>query len=78
MKTAVQYLVKEFGDILGKLETRPMQDLLLVDAIKKAKELERKQIINAYDQDLYGGLHGNRKFENGTEYYLETFNEDWF
>jgi hypothetical protein len=74
MKTAVQYLVKEFSDILGKLETNPMQDLL-VDAIKKAKELEKRQIINAYDQDLYGGLHGHRKFENGAEYYSKTFNE---
>jgi hypothetical protein len=34
MKTAVQFLVKEFSDILGPLETKPMQDLLLIDAIK--------------------------------------------
>ena len=78
MKTAVQYLVKEFSDILGKLETKPMQDLLLVDAIQKAKDMEKKQIINAYDQDLYGGLNGHRKFENGNEYFLETFNEEGF
>ena len=78
MKTAVQYLVKEFSDILGKLETKPMQDLLLVDAIQKAKEMEKKQIINAYGQDLYGGLNGHRKFENGNEYFLETFNEEGF
>ena len=78
MKTAVQYLVKEFSDILGKLETKPMQDLLLVDAIQKAKEMEKKQIINAYDQDLYGGINGHCKFENGNEYFLETFNEEGF
>lgn len=75
METAVQFLVKEFSDILGKIKTDPMQDLLLVDAINRAKEIERQQIVKAYDQDLYGGLDGNRKFENGIEYYLKTFNE---
>jgi hypothetical protein len=43
MKTAVEYLVKEFSDILGPLDMKPMQDLLLVDAIKKAKEMEQEQ-----------------------------------
>lgn len=38
-------------------------------------EKEKEQIINAYDQDLYGGLHGVRKFDNGTDYFTETFNE---
>jgi len=37
-------------------------------------EKEQKQIINAYDQDLYGGINGYRKFENGAEYFTETFN----
>lgn len=41
--TAVEYLVKEFSDILGPLDTKPMQDLLLVDAMKRAKEMENEQ-----------------------------------
>jgi hypothetical protein len=43
MKTAVEFLVKEFSDILGPLDIKPMQDLLLVDAIKRAKEMEKEQ-----------------------------------
>jgi hypothetical protein len=38
-------------------------------------EMEKQQIINAYDQDLYGGLDGYRKFENGEQYYNETYNK---
>jgi hypothetical protein len=43
MKTAVEFLVKEFSDMLGPLDIKPMQDLLLVDAIKRAKEMEKMQ-----------------------------------
>ena len=42
-QTAVEYLTKEFSDILGPLDTKPMQDLLLVDAIKRALEMESKK-----------------------------------
>jgi hypothetical protein len=47
-KTAVDFLVKEFSEILGPLKTEPMQDMLMVDAIKKAKEIFRQQIEDAY------------------------------
>ena len=43
-QTAVEYLVKELSEILGPLKTEAMQDLLLVDAINKAKEMEKQQI----------------------------------
>lgn len=38
-------------------------------------EKEKEQITDAYDQDLYSGLSGHRKFENGEHYYNETFNK---
>lgn len=44
-QTAVDYLVKELSSILGPLETKPMQDLLMVDAINKAKQMEKEQLI---------------------------------
>lgn len=44
-KTAVEFLAREFSAILGKFQTTPMQDLLLVDAYKKAKEMELRQSI---------------------------------
>ena len=46
-QTAVDYLLKEISVILGPLETKPMQDLLMVDAINKAKEMEKQQLIDA-------------------------------
>jgi len=48
MKTAVEYLIKEFSDILGPLETTSMQNLLLMDAIDKAKEIEQQKLKAAY------------------------------
>lgn len=39
-ESAVDYLVKEFSEILGPIVTQPMQDLLMVDAIQKAKAME--------------------------------------
>jgi hypothetical protein len=38
--TSVNYLIKEISAVLGALKTEPMQDLLLVDAINKAKEIQ--------------------------------------
>ena len=45
-QTAVDYLVKELSAILGPLETKPMQDLLMIDAINKAKQMEEEQIMD--------------------------------
>jgi hypothetical protein len=47
-QTAVEFLVKEFSDILGTLDIKPMQDLLLVDVIKRAKKMENKQLKEMY------------------------------
>jgi adenylate kinase len=76
MKTAVEYLVKEFSDILGPLDIKPMQDLLLVDAIKRAKEMEKQQIIDAH------GIKKDYSFSliypqiiTGEQYYNETFKQ---
>jgi hypothetical protein len=65
--TAVEFLVKEFSDILGTLDIKPMQDLLLVDAIKRAKEMEKQQIVEAYDE-AEGKIIGK-----GEQYYNKTF-----
>ncbi len=35
---------------------------------------ERKDIEDAYNQDLYGGLEGNKKFNDGSDYFTNTFN----
>lgn len=71
MKTAVDFLVKEFSDILGKLKTEPMQDLLLVDAIQRAKEMEKEQIEQAFGNGIVSGITNQKG--NGKQYYKETF-----
>jgi len=69
-KTAVDYLIKEFSDILGKLETKPMQDLLLVDAINKAKTMEIEQIKDAYGDGLNAYI---TNFCNRDEYFTKVY-----
>ena len=46
-QTAIDFLIKEISDILGPIKSQPMQDLLLVDAINKAKKIEKQNIIDA-------------------------------
>lgn len=71
-KTGVDWLVKEFSDILGPLQTTPMQDMLMVDAIKKAKEMNRQQIIDAFDDGYFNG-EDFRKPNNGTDYFTSRY-----
>jgi hypothetical protein len=74
-ETAVEYLTKEFSDILGPLDTKPMQDLLLVDAIKRAKELEKQQIIDAFEngQDNIDSDGCHIDMNGAEKYYSETY-----
>jgi hypothetical protein len=63
-QTSIEYLIKEFSEILGPIETKPMQDLLLMDAMKKAKAMHKEEIENAW-----------RSFDGKTfeQYYNETY-----
>ena len=67
-KTAVEYLTKEFSDMIGKINLSGMQELLLMDAITKAKELEKKQIKDAYEQ-------GDIQLVNAEDYYTQTYKD---
>jgi vacuolar-type H+-ATPase subunit D/Vma8 len=51
--TAVEYLIKEFSNVLGKIQTETLKDsVFLIDAIEKAKEMEKQQIIEAHFQGV--------------------------
>lgn len=68
--TAVDYLIKEFSEILGPLQTQGMQDMFLADAINKAKEMFQEQIEEAY----YTGKRNWNKHETlSKDYYTQTF-----
>jgi hypothetical protein len=69
-KTAVEFLIKEFSEILGPLETKPMQDLLMMDAMKRAKQMDKEQKQNMFDCGRQFQLTGEGTF---TEVYNETY-----
>lgn len=80
MKTAVNYLVKEFSDIFGKLQTTPMQDLLLANAINEALKMEKQQIMYAYNDGLGNGQHYERgdateSILDEYKYYKQTYEQ---
>jgi hypothetical protein len=45
-QTAVEWLVEELSDVLGPMDTNSIRDLLLMDAISRAKEMEKEQMVD--------------------------------
>ena len=50
--SSIDYLIKEFSEILGAITTEPMQDLLLVDAINKAKGMHYKELMDSMQRGM--------------------------
>ena len=76
-QSSVEYLIKEFSEILGPISTNPMQDLLLMDAMKQAKSMHKQEVIKAFDFgdyniDLPDGTW-EQKYKSAEQYYNETF-----
>jgi hypothetical protein len=69
-QTSVDFLIEEFSAILGKVNFTAMQGLLLKDAVEKAREMEKEQIIEAHGAKQY------HKTVNGEQYYNETYNKE--
>ena len=70
-QTAVEYLLEEFSAIIGRVNFTVTQDLFIRDAVIKAKEMEKEQIINAFKEgNLY---HGWALKHEPEQYYNETF-----
>ena len=68
MKTAIEFLEIEFSRIPF---TNP------VESIKKAKEIEKEQIIQArIDGDENYSLIGGKRYEYAEQYYNETYNQN--
>jgi hypothetical protein len=79
MKTVLQELIEEFESIKEN-KCKTLQEIIFFDGVlaiieSKYLEKEKNQIIASYNQDLYGGIEGNRKFEDGAEYFEEIFNK---
>ena len=69
-QTAVEWLIKEFSEILGPIKTGDMQHLLLVDAMKQAKVMDMEQKQNMFDCGRQYQLTGEGTFK---EVYEEMY-----
>jgi hypothetical protein len=74
-KTAVDYLLREISEILGEVSTHGLQNLLLVDAYKKAKAMEKEQIIDAFNESRLTNPMLGFKHVTFEEYYNETYEQ---
>ena len=77
-ETAVEWLTKELSAILGPIKTEPMQDLLIVDAMKKAKQMFEMQITNAFQDGKSNGMdisHPKSRIKeiSSNQYYAAFF-----
>lgn len=75
-QTAVDYLIKEFSTILGPMQTQGMQDMFLVDAIIKAKEMFKEQVEDSFQLGKWNGYdHATKQtpLQDPAEYYAQTF-----
>ena len=69
-QTAVEYLLQEFSEIIGRINFTVTQDLFIRDAVIKAKEMEKEQIVDAHGAKQY------HKSISGEQYYNETFKNE--
>lgn len=68
-QTAVEYLLEEFSAIIGRVNFTVTQDLFIRDAVIKAKEMEKEQIMDA----LKFGCSDWGSYKDKEQYYNETF-----
>jgi hypothetical protein len=66
MKTAVEWLIEE----LQKADWIPKDSLIMEYVVNQAKEMEKQQIVDAYDNGKY--ITSGKEF-GGEQYYNETF-----
>ena len=68
-QTAVDWLHKEYKRILKDNDISVLQAFEITDKYNQAIKMEKEQIKDAYDHHRCIG-----NFENGKQYYKETFN----
>jgi hypothetical protein len=80
MKNSIEYLINEVSEILGDTHLNSMQYLLLADALKKAREKHKQEIISAFDngEDFSSDFFdvNNPKILCSINYYNQTFNQN--
>jgi 23S rRNA pseudoU1915 N3-methylase RlmH len=69
-QTAVDFLVKKFKEYVKFFDIDENHEILLLQAIKQAKQMEKEQIIEAHGAKQY------HKTINGEQYYNETYKNE--
>ena len=72
-QTAVEFLVKKFNENVQFFDIDENHLILLLQAIKQAKEMEIKQIKDAYMSALPYGLEYSHYDKYANKYYNETY-----
>ena len=70
-QSAVEFLLKELNDILGPIETQPIQDLRLMEAIDQARQMHIEQTTTAYLDGCYDWI--NKQYKGKKQYYIENY-----
>jgi hypothetical protein len=65
METAVDFLMNEVMN--GTMTLR--------EAYNQAKEMEKQQIMDAYEDGTYHNTFGNENYESSEKYYHNRFNK---
>ena len=67
MKTAVDYLFERLSSLYLFKDA-----ILAKNELEKAKELEKQQIVEAFNGG-YNTPHGEKCAQSGEDYYIETY-----
>ena len=74
-QTAVKFLHSEYKKIIGDTQVTFAQMLKKTDALEQAKEMEKQQIIDAFDKGISNGKENDYYILicYGEQYYNETY-----
>jgi hypothetical protein len=75
-QTAVEFLVIKFKEIVKVFDIDENQLILLLDAIKTSKEMEKEQIKEAYMSALPYGLEYSHYDKYANKYYNEIYKKE--
>jgi hypothetical protein len=68
VQTAIEWLEKAIVLYVERCD--------LQEEFDKAKQMEKQQIIDAYEDGTYHNTFGNENYESSEEYYKKTFKSE--
>lgn len=77
MKNSIEYLINEVSEIITDTHLNSMQYLLLADALKRAREKHKEEIIDAHingQSDHHFSLES--RLAEAEEHYNQTYNQN--